>query len=93
MSGGDCEKRLGCARNRSRDGGLGFDTRESIGRDVAEHPGCPPRSGARVEVRLASADSFLAIGYALGVWYTATHRQGARLAFLAAWAFIASFPA
>ena len=37
--------------------------------------------------------SFLAIGYALGVWYTATHRQGARLAFLAAWAFIASFPA
>jgi hypothetical protein len=37
--------------------------------------------------------SFLSIGYALGVRYTATRGQSALLAFLAAWAFIASLRA
>lgn len=37
--------------------------------------------------------SFLTIGYALGVRYTATRSQSALLAFLAAWAFIASLRA
>jgi len=37
--------------------------------------------------------SFLTFGYALGVRYTATRGQSAVLAFLAAWAFIASFRA
>jgi hypothetical protein len=37
--------------------------------------------------------SFFTIGYALGVRYAATHGQSALLAFLAGWAFIASFRA
>jgi len=37
--------------------------------------------------------SFFTTGYALGVRYAATHGQSALLAFLAGWAFIASFRA